>query len=140
MTFQFDGYNYLVRLEKGELLVESLLQFAKEQKISGGWISAVGGALSAEIGFYDLAAQHYIWKKLDTLLEIASLQGNLAWDASEPVLHLHGSLSDKTLQTYSGHIKEIEVGGTCEIFVHVWNKDELSRTLDDQTGLNLLDL
>jgi predicted DNA-binding protein with PD1-like motif len=113
MTQQFDGYNYLVRLEKGELLVESLLRFVTEQKISGGWISGIGGATWAEVGFYDLTAQHYRWKKLDQLLEITSLQGNVAWDGDDPFLHLHGTFSDGTMQSFGGHVKELETGGTC---------------------------
>lgn len=140
MTHLFDGYNYLVRLEKGELLIESLVAFMKEQQIKGGWISAIGGALSAELGFYDLTAQHYSWKKYDDLMEIISLQGNAAWDGENPVLHLHGSFSDQSMQPYSGHVKELVVAGTCEVFLHVWNKGQLKRSHDEPTGLKLLDL
>lgn len=140
MTHAFDGYNYLVRLEKGELFIESLTAFMKEQQIKGGWISAIGGALSAELGFYDLAAEHYTWKKYDDLMEIISLQGSAAWDGKNPVLHLHGSFSDKSMQPFAGHVKELVVAGTCEVFVHVWNRGELQRRHDDLTGLKLLDL
>ncbi len=140
MTFQFDGYNYLIRLEKGEQLVESLLAFASEHNLPGAWVSGIGGALSAELGFYDLTTQQYRWKKFDQLMEITSLQGNLAWDEDKPIVHLHGALSDSNMQTYSGHIKELEVGGTCELFIHVWNKDQIKRTQDPDTGLKLLNL
>jgi uncharacterized protein len=140
MSHDFDGYNYLLRLEKGELLVAGLLSFMRKQKITGAWVSGIGGATWAELGFYDLAAQHYRWKKLDQLLEITSLQGNMAWEGDEPFVHLHGSFSDGSMQSFGGHVKELEVAGTCELFIHVWNKDKLTRSQDPKTGLKLLDL
>jgi len=140
MTFKFDGYNYLIRLDKGELLVESLTDFVKQQKIAGGWVSAVGAAASVELGFYVLEAKEYHWKKFEQLLEITSLQGNVAWKGEEPLLHLHGTFSDENMQAIGGHVKELEVGGTCEIFLHIWNSDQLTRYQDPETGLNLLNL
>ena len=38
-----DGY--LLRLEKGELILEELKKFCTEKKISAGWITGLGGAL-----------------------------------------------------------------------------------------------
>lgn len=140
MTYQFDGYNYLLRLHKGEQLVVCLTDFVRKQGVAGGWVSGIGGALAAELGFYDLTAQHYRWKQFDELLEIISLQGNIAWVGEEPFLHLHGTFSGADMQTIGGHVKELTVGGTCEIFLHVWNKTQLTRASDDETGLKLLDL
>ncbi len=140
MTWQFDGYNYLLRFDKDELLIEGLTKFVREQNIKGGWLSIIGGALWVELGFYDLSAKHYRWKKIDQILEITNAQGTLAWGDEKPFVHLHGTLSDEQMQTYGGHIKELSVGGTCEVFLHVWNKDRLIRGHDEQTGLKLLEL
>ncbi|HSX27338.1 MAG TPA: PPC domain-containing DNA-binding protein [Patescibacteria group bacterium] len=140
MTYKFDGYNWLVRLERGELLMENLTSLVKEQKIGGAWVSGLGGATWAELGFYSLETKDYIWKKLEQALEITSLQGNVARDGEEPVIHLHGTFSDKDMQAYGGHVKELEVAGTCEILLHRWYEPGLKRTQDDQTGLKLLDL
>jgi len=140
MTFKFDGYNYLICLDKGELLIESLTDFVKQQGIAGGWISAVGAAAWAELGFYELEAKEYCWKKFEKLLEITSLQGNVSWKGEEPFLHLHGTFSDEDMSAIGGHVKELEVGGTCEVFLHIWNSDQLTRYQDPETGLNLLNL
>ena len=139
MKHKFDGYNYLVRLEKGEKLVESLLSFAKQQKIAGAWISAIGAVSNIELGFYDLNAQSYKWQSFDQDLEITSLNGSLAWEGEEPIVHLHGTFSDEQMKSVGGHIKEAEIAGTCELFIHVWNSDQLHRNLDVGTGLKLLD-
>ena len=73
-------------------------------------------------------------------MEITSLQGNVAWDGDEPVIHLHGTFSDESMQAFGGHIKELQVGGTCEILLHRWYKDALTRQADPATGLNLLNV
>lgn len=130
----------MLRLNKGEQLVACLTDFIHEQGIAGGWVSGIGGALAVELGFYDLMAQHYRWKQFKELLEITSLQGNVAWSGEEPFLHLHGTFSGADMQTIGGHVKELTIGGTGEIFLHVWNKDRLRRAPDDETGLKLLDL
>ncbi|MDB5185581.1 MAG: protein of unknown function superfamily protein [Candidatus Saccharibacteria bacterium] len=140
MTSRFDGYNWIVRLSKGELLMESLDSFIKEHNIAGGWVNGLGAAVWAELGFYDLHAQQYNFKKLDQLLEITSLQGNIAWVDNKPFVHLHGTFSNAEMQGLGGHVKELEVGGTCEIYIHTWEGEPIARVLDAETGLPLLDL
>ncbi len=140
MTYRFDGYNWLVRLEKGELLIKQLETIVKQQKIGGAWISGLGACMWAEIGSYDLTKKLYNWKKLDEPLEIIGLQGNIAWTADQPILHIHGSFSNDQMQAFGGHVKELEVAGTCEILLHRWYGEALKRSQDPTTGLNLLNL
>lgn len=140
MNYQYDGFNWMIRLKKGEPLIENLIKFAQKENIRGGWISGIGGALSAQLAFYDLQAKGYEVKEFDKLLEITSLHGNIAWGENGPVVHVHGTFSDANMQSIGGHVKELVVGGTCEIFLHNWFKDKLTRTHDDETGLPLLDL
>lgn len=140
MHYQFDGYNYLVRLDKGERLVERLSELIANGNIQGAWVSGIGAASWVELGYYHHEKHEYQWRKLEQSLEIVSLQGNAAWHENKPFLHLHGVLSDVEMKTYGGHVRELEVTGTCEIFLHLWNKDTLSRRPDSDTGLKLLGL
>lgn len=140
MKWQYDGYNWLVRLEKGELLTKNLKKLVIDQKINGAWISGLGGALWADLGYYNLDSKEYQWKKINNLLEITNLQGNVAWQNGEPILHIHGTFSDREMNAYGGHIKELAVGGTCEVLIHRWNKDQLNRLQNDEIGLALLDV
>lgn len=140
MKFRADGYNWVVRLEKGEKLLEQLTSFAKDNDIPSCWISAIGACQQAELGYYDLEKQEYHWHKVDELMEITGIQGNLAWDGDTPVFHLHGNFSKEDLSTVGGHIKNLVVGGTCEVFFHRWYADKLTRSQDSEVGLKLLDL
>lgn len=141
MTYKFDGYNWLVKLSKGELLIENLLKIVKKEAIKGAWISGLGGTLWAELGYYDLETQEYIWQQFDDVPEITSLQGNVAWKDGEPILHIHGTFSKKDFSAIGGHVKELAVGGTCEVLLHRWyEEDGLTRSTDSETGLTTLDV
>lgn len=140
MKYRHDGYNYIVRLKKGDKLIESLTRLAKEQNIPSCWVSGIGGAESAELGFYDLQAQEYRWSKVNEPLEIASLQGNITWVDTEPAFHIHGVFAKRDLSTVSGHVREAIINGTCEIFLHRWYGENLTKTIDPHTGLKLLNL
>ncbi|HEU5187689.1 MAG TPA: PPC domain-containing DNA-binding protein [Candidatus Saccharimonadales bacterium] len=141
MTSVYDGFNYFLRLEKGEQALETLLHFAQKNKLEGAWISGIGGALRATIGYYDLAKKEYTWQDLSELHEVVSLQGNLSLNESgEPMLHLHGTFSSKDHQVVGGHVKEITVGATLELFIHRSDGIALRRKVDQTVGLPLLDL
>ena len=141
MTHKFDGYNYLLRFDKDELLIAALTDFVKKQGIKAAWVSGLGGAQWAELGFYDLPATTYRWQRFDELLEVTALQGNIAWKDSEPALHLHGTLTNSQFQAIGGHVKELAVAGTCELFLHtIFGDEKLTRSANETTGLSLLDL
>ena len=139
MTYSFDGYNYVIKLQKGEQLQDALERFAEETKIEGGWISALGGALAVTLGFYDLEVKEYIWKEFSGLREVVSLTGNIARDEEgSAAFHMHGVFGDAACKTIGGHVKNLTAGATLEIFVHrMWKP--LTRSLDTEVGLRTLD-
>lgn len=139
MKSRFDGYNWVIVLEKGELLRDTLNSFAKENGVKGGFISGLGGAQWAEVGFYHLDKKQYSWTKINEALEIVSLAGNLAWKDGEPIWHLHGTFTDKNMKAVGGHIKDLQIAGTLELFLHVIISGGLERKHSDDIGLDLLD-
>ena len=140
MTYTFDDYNYVVKLNKGERLTTALEQFCDATGVQGAWINGIGGALEATIGYFNIETKQYEWHKVDGMHEVISLNGNLATDKDGNMLfHLHGVLGDGELRTVGGHVKDIIVGPTMELFVHrTWKP--LRRVLDTEVGLQTLDL
>lgn len=141
MTYTYDDFNYTLRLERGESVAKTVLEFVQGKDIKGAWVVGLGGLAWAELGFYNLEAQEYSWQKLDESLELTNLTGNVAWEDGQPVLHAHVTVSDAGFHAYGGHLKEAEVAGTVELFIHVWNDEKgFARQKDGRTGLNLLSL
>lgn len=141
MGVKFDGYNWLVRLNTGDELVSKLQEIARSEDIKTAWISGIGAASSVKTGLYDTEKKEYKWRDFSGDIEILSLQGNIAWDDKHPALHIHGSFSDENMNGFGGHVKELIVGATCELFLHNWfSSHGIVRSEDPKTGLKLLDL
>ncbi len=140
MKYRKDKTQYIVRLEKGELLIEQLNQLIQKEQIASAWVNGLGGAAWAELGFYDLEKHEYHWKRFDELMEITSLQGNIAVDeAGQTAIHLHGSFARSDMSGVGGHVKDLAVGGTCELRISIVSA-ALVRRKDAEVGLNLLDV
>lgn len=140
MQYQYDGYNYILRLSRDDKLIESLDAFARETRLGGAWLMGLGGALEVEVGFYNLKTKEYAWRRFEKILEITSLQGNLSWVDGQPRWHIHGTFSDEECNAFGGHVKELKVAATCELFIHTFFNKKLTRSLDEEIGLKLLDV
>lgn len=138
MTYTFDGFNWFMVLAPGDKLSASFRTFFKETKCSSAWVQGIGAVSHAELGFYNLEAKQYQWQLFNKPLEVVSLQGNVTLDESkEPMIHLHCVLADENYQTIGGHIKDLTVSITLELFVH---RSDLSlrRQLNAETGLQTI--
>jgi len=138
MLYTKTSSGYIIRLLKDESLISTLTQFCTQNKIHSGIFHGIGAAIAAEIGFYDLAKKEYKWKKLAKSHEIVSLTGNVSLVHNVPFLHIHTILSSPNFSCVGGHLKELTVGATCEIFLTDLEVS-LTRTYDEQIGLKLLD-
>lgn len=137
MIIKQDGNNFVLVLKKGERVVEALQKFAQKKSINSAWVSGLGAVLEAEIGYYKLDTRDYHFVQLDSILEIVSLSGNVAIYENVPMAHLHVVLSDESMKTYGGHLKEAVVGGTVELYIRTIKAD-LVRQPDAETGLKLI--
>lgn len=140
MKYKFDGSSWLIKLSKGDLLVDCLQQFIVKEQIGSAWVSGLGGVIWAELGYYDLENQEYVWQRMDDVPELVGLQGNIAWKGDDPILHLHGTLSRSDMSAVGGHIKELMAGGTIEVLVQPLKLGRMKRLLDGGTGLYTLDV
>jgi len=129
---------YLLRFEKGEELVQTLLMFCEKNVIHSGWIQGLGAADETEISYYDLTEQKYVSKKFQEEFEIVSLTGNIAQLKGKTMLHAHVVLGKKDYTTIGGHLNALRISGTGEILLTQIDKN-LTRSFDSETGLNLLD-
>lgn len=133
------GSEYILRFDKGELLIETLLKFVKGHSVRSAWVQGIGAAVWAEVGYYNLQVKKYKFNKIEKLLEIGSLIGNITWLDGQPMTHLHIVLGDEKQQAYVGHLKELAVGGTCEVYLSTFDQ-AINRRHDPATRLNLLDI
>jgi predicted DNA-binding protein with PD1-like motif len=131
-----DGY--LLRLETGENVNDQLEQFIVDKEIRGAFIQGIGGVQKATVGYYNLKRKKYIFRAVKNAVELVSLQGNIAWFETQPIIHMHAVITNMQNKAYGGHVKNIIVGATVEVRIIL--SDELIRTPDAEAGLPLLDV
>jgi uncharacterized protein len=133
------GSTYVVRLDAGERIVETLKALCERDAIGGGYFHGLGAVGEAEIGHFDPAASAYTWLKVPGPSEIVSLYGNISTVDCRPFIHAHIALGDKTYGVRGGHLKEAEVSVTCEITL-IRFRDDIARKKDAANGLSKLSL
>lgn len=132
------GGETILVLDRGEELLSSLNNYAKERDLSSVWLSGLGAAEKMTIGYYDLATRSYVWTEIDQgIVEILNLTGNLTFFEGEPLWHIHGVFSGTDLKAFGGHVKEMYVGLTCELRLTAVDA-KIERRYHNETGLNLI--
>ncbi len=127
------GSTYVVRLDAGEKIVETLKALCERDAIGGGFFSGLGAVDEAEIGHFDPAAKDYSWVKLSGPREIVSLSGNITKVEGRPFIHAHIALGDHAFAVGGGHLKEAVVSVTCEVTLTRF-RDDIGRTKDEASG------
>jgi len=133
-----DGY--VIRLDKGEKLIASLISFAEKENIKGAFFYGVGALKNTRIGYAGGKEKGtYVFLDFPEEKELVSLNGSISLKEGKPLIHAHGVLGDwnSEMRTIGGHIKEGEIAITAEIFMHLVDT-EMTRKFDEDTGLYLL--
>jgi len=127
---------HILRIDRGEEIVETLTKYCKENNINLGIVVGIGAVNNAVIGLFKCATKEYIKTEITGDHEITSLLGNISTKDGETYLHLHINLSDEKYQTRGGHLNSAIVSGTGEIFI-IEVEGNVDRKFSDEIGLNL---
>jgi len=130
MRFFEDENTFVVILEKGEKIIESLRKIVEEKRVFG-YFTGIGAVSWAEIAYGNAETGGYEIKKFSGGFEVTNLTGNITLDEkNETIIHVHITLSGKDHRTIAGHLIEGEVSITCEIFITKINLKLKRRPLD----------
>lgn len=133
-----DNNKRVLRFDIGEDAAELLLGYCKENRIQAGWLNMIGAVKQVEIWYFNLDTKEYEKKVLEENVEVAGFMGNVGvLEDDQPVLHIHGLVSNQNLDVQGGHIKSMIVSATLEVFLDVM-QGQIIRKLDETTGLYLM--
>ncbi len=139
MKFQKHDTLYVICLDLGEKIKQTLTSFCEREHIYGGFISGLGAVSEAEIAHYPLSEKRYNTQRFVGEYEVMNLTGNVASLDGKPFLHLHITLGDREYHAFGGHLVEGIASPTLEVLLtHI--PGLLTRKHDEATGLKLLDL
>lgn len=136
MQYKQFGNTYMIRIDLGEDIAEALKKICEDEQILLGRVEAIGATDHAVIGVYDLEKKAYYPEEINEFMEITSLNGNITAMDGKPYIHLHATLADQHHTIHGGHVLEMRVGATCEMFVTVLD-GKVGRHKEDKLGINL---
>lgn len=135
MEYRQFGNTYMARLDPGEEVLESLKTLCAEAGIRLGRVEAIGATDHAVLGVYDLNKKQYYPEEINEFMEITTLTGNITALDGKPYVHLHATLADQRHAIHGGHVLELRIGATCEIFIDALDGD-VTRQRVEALGIN----
>lgn len=136
MQYTQSGNTYVIKIEKGEELMTTLIAFCAERDITCGYFFGIGAAEQLSCGYYALHEKKYYFTAYDELVEVVSLTGNVALKEGKPFIHAHGVFTGTDNRAFGGHIEHITSGIVIEVMLTVVDAS-VERTLDEEIGLYL---
>jgi predicted DNA-binding protein with PD1-like motif len=139
MRFRRFGERYIVRLESGEPVIETLTGLLRSEGVAFANVSAAGAVRSARLGYWNPETREYEYRDFDEQLEVVSFQGNASLKDGQPFLHIHGVFGRRDFTVVGGHVKEASVHPTFEVWLRIEDV-AVRRAKEPTTGLDLLEL
>ena len=139
MRYQRFEQTIIVRMDKGEDIVEQVRNVALKEKIKLASISALGAINEFTVGVFKTKEKKYYANEFKGDFEIVSLTGTINTMNDEYYSHMHLSAGNDQGQVFGGHLNKAIVSATCEMVIQIIN-GEVDRYFDEEVGLNLLKL
>lgn len=139
MKYQRFEQTIIVRMDKGEDIVEQVKNVVLKEKIKLASISALGAINEFTVGVFKTKEKKYYANEFKGDFEIVSLTGTINTMNDEYYSHMHLSAGNDQGQVFGGHLNKAIVSATCEMVIQIIN-GEVDRYFDEEVGLNLLKL
>lgn len=139
MKYQRFEQTIIVRMDKGEDIVEQVKNVALKEKIKLASISALGAINEFTVGVFKTKEKKYYANEFKGDFEIVSLTGTINTMNDEYYSHMHLSAGNDQGQVFGGHLNKAIVSATCEMVIQIIN-GEVDRYFAEEVGLNLLKL
>ena len=139
MKYRKYGDTFVLRLDRGEEICESLSALAAQEHIGLAQISGMGAANELILAVYDSRAQRFNVNPYAGAYEVTAMSGNITLKDGQPHVHIHLCAGDIRGNVVGGHLSRGVISVTAEIFVRVL-PGELERSYDEELGIEILKL
>jgi len=125
---------FILVLDKGDDLLESITHCAKDAKLLGAAVSALGQVQNPTLAYFTSDPKDKpTLTTFEGFYELASLTGNIAVNGNGYYTHVHGVLADKEFHGIAGHVESSKVGLTVEVTITPF-AGTVERAVDPDTG------
>ena len=149
MEYRKIGDNYYIRMDRGDEIVSNLLEICEKESIPSAVFSGIGGCQSAELQVFIPETGSFETERLEGMLELVSLNGNVVRDDDGKLFHhthalfsfkkdgqhgLRATLLPSGGRMAGGHLKATTVLYTAEIELRPTVGGAIGRKIDPETG------
>jgi len=151
MEFKKIGETYYVRMDRGDEIISNILDVCRKESISSAIFSGIGGCSNAELQVFIPESGSFETEKIEGMLELVSLNGNVvSGDDGQLYHHTHalfsfkggtrdvdnivGGHQDGQHGMAGGHLKSTTVLYTAEIELRPTVGGSIGRKFDPETG------
>lgn len=127
----------VLRLEKGEEVIETIKKLCEKEDIKAGLISGLGATNHVVVGLFKADEKKYYSNTFEEDFEISNLTGNISRMNGEVYLHIHGTFANIEGKCIGGHLNKAVISATSEIIITKINAD-IERKFNKEIGLNLI--
>ncbi|MGI4980273.1 MAG: PPC domain-containing DNA-binding protein [Janthinobacterium lividum] len=129
---------YAITFYKGDEALSGLTDFAIAHHLGDAHFTGIGAVASATLAWLDLPQKIYHAIPVQEQVEVLSLTGDVASFQNKPVVHMHVVVGRHDGQTVGGHVFELNVNPTLEVFLTA-NTAPLTKRADEASGMKLID-
>lgn len=126
----------IVRIDKGEEIIEKIKEIALKENIKLANINALGATNDFTVGVYKVDEKKYYSNEFKGNFEIVSLTGTINTMNGEFYTHIHMSAGNDKGEVLGGHLNRAIVSATCEMIINIID-GKVDRYYDEEIGLNL---
>lgn len=137
MEYRKCGDTYVVRMDKGEEILEQVKALALAENIQLATVQALGAVNDFTVGVFDTVKKEYRANSFQGAYEIVSLTGTIDTMDGQFYCHLHMSAGNDQGQVFGGHLNRAVISATCEMIVREL-PGSVDRAFSTEIGLNLL--
>ncbi len=138
MEYRVFGETIVLRLEKGEEVIESIKKLCEKEDIKAGSISGLGASNEVVVGLFKVDEKKYYSNTFEEDFEITNLTGNISRMNGEVYLHIHGTFANAEGKCIGGHLNKAVISATSEIIINKINGN-VGRKFSEEIGLNLIE-
>lgn len=141
MEYKKSGDNIYVRFDKGDEVVEKILEICKKENILSATFTGIGGCGDVTVSVYMPEKGEYLQHNHTGLLEMASCNGSVSADENDKIYeHAHAMFSyyeNGEIKVIGGHLAKAVILLTGEFVITPVKNDVIRRKKDEITGITV---